>query len=189
MKQETVWIKNLPKISYLVTSRNFIYDLEFDEYNLKQLVRKRSNRIDFCSYNTLMINDKIYCFKKSSYFYFVKLVNLNKANRMKKIDQFLIEDIFRTKTKSSIWKTDQTELRFIFEYHSNQLIFMTQSKIFIFQYKYFSVDDQNRLHYNLTETYQIRDNKLIDQLKELSLNPIATSRLPRSKVNFKFILF
>ena len=170
------WVKTTRKKSYMVTSlcrteescRN-IYDLSAEAFRINNFtVKEGTDLIVNCTYNTLNIDGKLFCFQEQHYYFFVADVNRYTAGKYAISDRlFRISDIFNN---TSIDYDAELELKFIFNYKNDTFVFMTQESLFVFRYDRFRVNENNEIvtNYSSDERVPEFENHLFQNVKSLT---------------------
>lgn len=164
----TKWVKTLQKTSFLITSKNNVFDLnakaiengfiKIDQINLAE-----------CSKQTLNIGDDVFCFEQTEYYYLTNLKSLkNSSNDQNKKNKkfYKIETIFNG-TEINYDNSEMLEL--IFNYESNKFVFLTRKQLFVFDYDKFLVVKKNDkmdkflfANYSKDQTVMIKKNCLFE---------------------------
>lgn len=148
------WIFALNDKVYLKPLQ-FIFELSFDKLQNVALKKVDTNELGDCRSQTLVIEKQIYCFDRQDYYL---------IDQSKKPAQYLLNTIFNDKL---IDFKEGSELVLIFKYKEDQIVFMSSKSLFVFKYKYFTVNStNNKINYQKkvkdSTTYYILKNCLLD---------------------------
>lgn len=122
--EDQTYFRPFNQIFELKTNQNS--DLIIEQSNFDRLNKN-------CFKQTFVIQKMLYCFDRFDYY-------LIQKDHLIKLDS--VKSIFRT-TKYSIY-----ELRLIFNYDLNRIVFATSSELFILRYNQFKIESNNKIIYN-----------------------------------------
>lgn len=180
----TKWTKNLKFSVFLTPSFDLEYDLKDQEENLANDQKFSKTLIDSrdlfqCYHQTVNFEGSIFCFDKKFYRFLKPIEQIDRMTS--KDDQYTIDSIFLDVN----FKFQDQILEFIINHPNDesQLIFMTQTHLFIFYYKSFVVysstkqiffDEQQRLPVEVIDNCIFRSCIQPATTEIITYNPYST---------------